>query len=109
MLRAADGSCSPRARQASQRSTASGTGSTIRSGLERQCAEGRACGFDGKSLIHPGQIDIANRAFGPSEEEVEAAHRLIAAATGGAERFEGRMIEAMHVRQAEDLLAKARR
>lgn len=77
-------------------------------GLERQCAEGRAYGFDGKSLIHPGQIEIANRLFGPSEDEVAAARRLIAAASGGAERFEGRMIEAMHVRQAEDLLAKAR-
>ena len=78
-------------------------------GLVRQCAEGRAFGFDGKSLIHPSQIATANRAFGPSEAEVEAAERLIAAASGGAERHEGRMIEAMHVDQARALLAKARR
>ena len=78
-------------------------------GLARECEEGRAFGFDGKSLIHPGQIDTANRLFGPREEEVAAAQRLIAAATGGAERFEGRMIESMHVAQAQAVLAKARR
>jgi (3S)-malyl-CoA thioesterase len=78
-------------------------------GLARQCEEGRAFGFDGKSLIHPSQIGTANRIFGPSEEQVGAAERLIAASTGGAERFEGRMVEAMHVAQARALLAKARR
>lgn len=77
-------------------------------GLAAQCREGLAFGFDGKSLIHPGQIETANRAFSPSEEAVDAARRLVAAATGGAERFEGRMIEAMHVTQAEAVLAKAR-
>lgn len=78
-------------------------------GLTRQCEEGRTFGFDGKSLIHPLQIDIANRIFAPRAEEVEAAERLIAVATGGAERYEGRMIEAMHVDQARAVLAKARR
>jgi len=78
-------------------------------GLEAECAEGRRYGFDGKSLIHPSQIATANRLFGPSDAEVEAAHRLIEAATGGAERHEGRMIEAMHVDQARALIAKARR
>jgi citrate lyase subunit beta/citryl-CoA lyase len=78
-------------------------------GLVQQCLEGRAYGFDGKSLIHPSQIATANRLFGPSDEEVEAARRLVAAATGGAERFEGRMIEALHVDQARAILAKARR
>lgn len=77
-------------------------------GFAAQCEEGRRFGFDGKSLIHPGQIDIANRLFGPSEAEVEAAKRLLAAATGGAERFEGEMIERMHVEQARWVLAKAR-
>jgi citrate lyase subunit beta/citryl-CoA lyase len=77
-------------------------------GLEAECAEGRAFGYDGKTLIHPNQIEAANRIFGPSPDEVEAARRLIAAATGGAERFEGRMIEAMHVEEARRLLARAR-
>lgn len=78
-------------------------------GLAEECRQGRCFGFDGKSVIHPGQIATANRLFGPSEEEVEAARRLIEAATGGAERFEGRMIEDLHVAQAHAVLAKARR
>ncbi len=78
-------------------------------GLADQCREGRAFGFDGKSLIHPSQIDTANRLFSPSEDELDAAERLVAAATGGAERFEGRMIETMHVEQARAALAKGRR
>lgn len=77
-------------------------------GLEAECAQGRAFGFDGKSAIHPSQIATINRIFGPSPEEVESARRLIAEAGGGAERFEGRMIEAMHVDQARATLAKAR-
>lgn len=76
--------------------------------LARECAEGRGFGFDGKSLIHPAQIDAANRLFGPSADEIDAARRLIAAAAQGAERFEGRMVEALHVDQARALLAKAR-
>jgi citrate lyase subunit beta/citryl-CoA lyase len=77
-------------------------------GLEVECREGRAFGFDGKTLIHPSQIETCNRIFGPSDEEVESARRLLAAATGGAERFEGRMIESMHVEQARRLLKRAR-
>lgn len=78
-------------------------------GLLAQCIEGRSFGFDGKSLIHPSQIETANRIFGPDERQVADAERLIAAASGGAERFEGRMIESMHVDQARAVLAKARR
>ncbi len=78
-------------------------------GLAAECAEGRGYGFDGKSVIHPGQIETANRLFGPSADEVAAAERLIAAATGGAERHDGRMIEALHVNEARALIAKARR
>src|SRR5439155_26921088 len=76
-------------------------------GLVQECEEGRSFGFDGKSLIHPSQIDAANRAFGPSETDIAAAERLIAAASGGAERYEGEMIEKMHVDQARFLLARA--
>lgn len=77
-------------------------------GFAAQCEEGKAFGFDGKSLIHPGQIEAANRIFGPSPEEVKAARALIAAASGGAERYGDSMIEAMHVEQARALLARAR-
>jgi citrate lyase beta subunit len=77
-------------------------------GLEAECEEGRAFGFDGKSVIHPSQIDAANRIFGPTEAELDEARALIAAATGGAERYRDRMIEALHVEQARRLIAKAR-
>lgn len=76
-------------------------------GFAAQCAEGRVLGFDGKTLIHPSQIDAANRIFGPGEAEIEDARALIAAQSGGAERFRGRMIEAMHVREAKRLLSRA--
>lgn len=75
-------------------------------GFEAQCREGREWGFDGKSLIHPDQIDIANRVFGPSKAEIEEARAMIAAAKSGAERFRGRMIESMHVEAAKRLLAR---
>jgi len=78
-------------------------------GLAQECEEGRSFGFDGKSLIHPSQIETANRVFGPTAAEIEAAERLIEAASGGAERYEGEMIERMHVDQARFLLARARR
>lgn len=77
-------------------------------GLEIQCREGRAIGFDGKTLIHPSQIEPCNRLFGPSAAEIEDATALIEAVTGGAERFRGRMVEAMHVTSARRLLDRAR-
>lgn len=78
-------------------------------GFAAEAAEGRLFGFDGKSVIHPSQIGPCNAAFAPSEEEIARAERLVAAATGGAERFEGEMIERMHVESAERLLARAGR
>ena len=75
--------------------------------LAEQCAEGRALGFDGKTLIHPNQIESANTAFSPIEDELDDARLLIAAASGGAERFRDRMIETMHVEMAKRLLARA--
>ncbi|SEI63518.1 citrate lyase subunit beta / citryl-CoA lyase [Sphingobium sp. AP50] len=76
-------------------------------GLELECAEGHALGFDGKTLIHPAQVPVANQVFGPDAQAVADARRLIEAATGGAERFEGRMIETMHVEEAQALIARA--
>ena len=75
-------------------------------GLAAECAHGRALGFDGKSLIHPDQIGPCRAAFAPTPGEIAHAQRLIAAATGGAERFEGAMIEEMHVETARRLLAR---
>ena len=76
-------------------------------GFAAECAEGRALGFDGKSLIHPKQVEPCNRAFSPTEEEIARARRLIEAYGGGAERFEDQMIERMHVAAAERLLGRA--
>ncbi|MEP7316385.1 MAG: CoA ester lyase [Sphingomicrobium sp.] len=73
-------------------------------GFAAAAAEGRDLGFDGKSLIHPSQIALCRTAFAPAAAEVDRAERLIAAATGGAERFEGEMIETMHVDAARRLL-----
>lgn len=76
-------------------------------GFAAECREGRLLGFDGKTLIHPDQIDPCNALFGPTEAEIADARALIAAATGGAERFGDRMIESMHVARARALLARA--
>jgi (3S)-malyl-CoA thioesterase len=75
-------------------------------GLEVECREGRAMGFDGKTLIHPNQIETTNLIWSPSEIEINDARALIAAASGGAERFRDRMIETMHVEMAKRLLAR---
>ena len=76
-------------------------------GFAAECADGRRLGFDGKSLIHPRQIEPCNRAFAPTAEEIAQARRLVEAFGGGAERFEGQMIERMHVEAAQRLLDRA--
>lgn len=79
----------------------------------RQCAEAAAMGFDGKSLIHPAQIEAANRAFAPSAEamaearSVKEAFALAENAGKGVIALNGRMVERLHLAQAEKLLAKA--
>ena len=79
-----------------------------------ECAQGRAMGFDGKMLIHPAQIEAANCAFGPSDEEVTEAEAIINAfADPAAEdlnviNMDGKMVERLHLEQAERLMAKAR-
>lgn len=76
-------------------------------GFAAECAEGRAIGFDGKSLIHPDQIAPCNRGFAPTAEETDRARRLIEAFGGGAERFDDQMIERMHVETARRILRRA--
>ncbi len=82
-------------------------------GLDAECAQGRNMGFDGKMLIHPAQIEPANRAFGiPPETEAEA-NAIIEAfakpenAGKGAINLDGRMIERLHLDQALKTAAKA--
>ncbi|MFK0299993.1 HpcH/HpaI aldolase/citrate lyase family protein [Brevundimonas sp. NPDC090276] len=80
-------------------------------GFAAECAQGRLYGFDGKSLIHPSQIEGANAAFGASVEEIEWARKVVAAfaapeAEGlGVIRIEGEMVERLHLHAAEVLLA----
>jgi len=78
-----------------------------------EAREGRALGFDGKTLIHPAQIDPCNAAFSPSASEVAAARAVVAAfalaenAGKGAIRLDGRMIERLHLAEAERTLSLA--
>jgi citrate lyase subunit beta/citryl-CoA lyase len=80
--------------------------------LDAECRQGRAFGFDGKSLIHPAQIACANAAFSPSPEEVARAREVVAAfasaeAEGkGAIRVGYRMVERLHLEAAHRLLAR---
>jgi citrate lyase subunit beta/citryl-CoA lyase len=78
-------------------------------GLAASCAQGRAFGFDGKTLIHPGQIEAANRAFTPSPEDIAAARRIIAAFAAAPDKsvlaLDGRMVERLHAVEAARLLA----
>jgi len=82
-------------------------------GLRAECEQGRDLGFDGKTLIHPAQVDIANEAFAPAEGEVTLARRQIAAfeeavAQGeGVAVVDGRIVENLHVETARRTLARA--
>ena len=82
-------------------------------GFEAECVQGFEMGFDGKTLIHPGQVDICNRVWAPSEDDIEHARGLIAAFEAGIAEgkgvvtYNGRMIENLHVANAQRLLAVA--
>src|SRR3954453_15851073 len=77
-------------------------------GFLREAEEGRRLGFDGKSLIHPSQIEPCHGIFAPSVAEVERAQALVEAFNGGAERFGDEMIERMHVEAAQRVLGRRR-
>jgi (3S)-malyl-CoA thioesterase len=82
-------------------------------GLRAECEQGRDMGFDGKTLIHPAQVAIANAAFAPTGEEIALARRQIdafdaARAQGrGVAVVDGRIVENLHVASARGTLAKA--
>ena len=82
-------------------------------GLEIQCRHAAELGFDGKSLIHPSQIEAANRAFSPSAERIAWARKVIAAfeaaPRAGVLSVDGRMVERMHLREAQAVAAFAMR
>lgn len=79
-------------------------------GFAAECAQGAELGFDGKTLIHPSQIEAANRAFGAQPEEIDRARRIVAAFDlpenrgKGAIRMDGEMVERLHLDSALRLL-----
>jgi (3S)-malyl-CoA thioesterase len=83
-------------------------------GLRAECEQGRDMGFDGKTLIHPLQLDITNAAFAPSDAEIDLARRQIEAfaaaqaAGQGVAVVDGKIVENLHIVTAEATLAKAR-
>ncbi len=82
-------------------------------GFTAECRQGKALGFDGKTLIHPGQVEIANDTWAPDDAEIDYARRVIEAfaaaeADGrGVVTLDGRMIENLHVDNARRTLAVA--
>lgn len=82
-------------------------------GFEAECVAGRELGFDGKTLIHPSQVEVCNTVFSPSQAEREQARRVVAAfeqarRNGAAvATLDGRLIEQLHVQAAQSLLAQA--
>jgi len=82
-------------------------------GLRQSCIQGRDMGFDGKTLIHPSQIALANQIFGPSLEEIDEARQRIrayeAAISSGAgiAVLNGKLVEELHIQDAKRILALA--
>jgi citrate lyase subunit beta / citryl-CoA lyase len=82
-------------------------------GFVEECRQARDLGFDGKTLIHPRQIEPCNEAFSPSPEEVETARKMIAAfdlpenENKGVIQIDGRMVERLHAEMARRTVAIA--
>jgi (3S)-malyl-CoA thioesterase len=82
-------------------------------GLKFECDQGRDMGFDGKTLIHPAQLEVCNAAFAPSEAEINLAERQITAfeaakaAGQGVAVVDGKIVENLHIVTARQVLAKA--
>jgi citrate lyase subunit beta/citryl-CoA lyase len=82
-------------------------------GFRAECVQGMELGFDGKTIIHPGQVDITNEVWAPTEAEVDHARKVIAAFDEGLREgkgvvtVDGRMIENLHVANAQRVIAVA--
>lgn len=82
-------------------------------GFAFACAQARSFGFDGKTVIHPSQLDPCNAAFAPTMDEIDAAMRIVAAfnlpenQSKGAIKIDGRMVERLHAEAAKKTLALA--
>jgi citrate lyase subunit beta/citryl-CoA lyase len=83
-------------------------------GLAAECEQGRLLGFDGKSLIHPAQLETANRVFAPEAESIDRAQAIVAAfareenAGKGVIEVDGQMVELLHLEQARQVIAISR-
>jgi len=83
-------------------------------GLKAECEHGRDLGFDGKTLIHPAQVDITNTAFAPTQYEIDLAKRQIDAFEEsqkqgqGVAVVDGQIVENLHVVAAQRTIAKAK-
>jgi len=84
-------------------------------GFEAECVQGVNMGMNGKTLIHPSQLAIANRVFSPTADAIAKAEQVVQAfhlpenAEKGAISIDGRMVERLHIGMAEQLLARAKR
>ncbi|AEG49811.1 Citryl-CoA lyase [Sphingobium chlorophenolicum L-1] len=82
-------------------------------GFEQQCRQGLALGFDGKTLIHPRQVATANRVFSPELDEVRWSQQIVDAfalpenASSGVLKVDGRMVERLHLEEAQRIIALA--
>lgn len=82
-------------------------------GFAKECAQGRDMGFDGKTLIHPGQIDASNAAYTPPAEEVARARKIMGVfdlpenVSKGVVQLDGQMVERLHVEMAKRTIAIA--
>jgi citrate lyase subunit beta/citryl-CoA lyase len=82
-------------------------------GFEAECRQGAELGFDGKTLVHPSQVEVANRVWAPDEAQVEHARRVIEAFEAAARdrrgvvTVDGRMVEQLHVDEARRVLSTA--
>ncbi len=82
-------------------------------GLRAECQQGRDMGFDGKTLIHPAQLDVANQVYAPEPEEIDLARRQIEAfaeaeaAGQGVAVVDGKIVENLHIFTARQTLARA--
>ena len=82
-------------------------------GFNQSCEQAKNLGFDGKTVIHPKQIDPANQVFSPTQQEIEQAKKVIAGwndrdASQGVVLVDGEMIEQLHLEQARELLERAK-
>ena len=82
-------------------------------GFRAEAEQGKAMGFDGKTLVHPSQVEAANEVWAPSDDEIDFSRRVIeafesgSAAGQGVVTVDGKMVENLHVENAKRILATA--